>query len=211
MTLRNFLKSIIRFIIVWFVNALTILFTMWIIPGFSYVETQDVTPLIMATSAAFILGIVNLVIRHIFLLLVVPLGGLFVFILGLLANAVALMITANLILSFQIDTWGWAFLGSLIFSANNILLNNLLTIEDENSLFQRLIERLAKHRIYNLDDSPGRGLVMLEIDCLSYHHIKKALAEGWMPNIKQMIDDEGYSISRVDCGLPIAAGTLRIN
>jgi uncharacterized membrane protein YvlD (DUF360 family) len=66
MTLRNFLKSIIRFIIVWFVNALTILFTMWIIPGFSYVETQDVTPLIMATSAAFILGIVNLVIRPIF-------------------------------------------------------------------------------------------------------------------------------------------------
>jgi predicted AlkP superfamily pyrophosphatase or phosphodiesterase len=43
---------------------------------------------------------------------------------------------------------------------------------------------------------------MLEIDGLSYHHIKKAITDGWMPNVKQMIEEEGYLISRVDCGLP---------
>jgi hypothetical protein len=56
--------------------------------------------------------------------------------------------------------------------------------------------------MYQLEDSPGRGLVMLEIDGLSYHHLKKAVDDGWMPNIKQMIDEDGYEISRVDCGLP---------
>ena len=83
-----------------------------------------------------------------------------------------------------------------------MIITNILTIDDDNSFFQRLIERLAKRRMYELDDTPGRGLVMLEIDGLSYHHIKKAIAEGWMPNVEQMIAEDGYSLARVDCGLP---------
>ena len=165
-------------------------------------RSQEQAPLIVAASAALILGVVNLVIRPILMLLAIPLGGAVVFLLGFFANAIALMITANIIPAFQIDSWGWAFLGSLFFSAINLILTNILTIQDENSLYQRLVERLAKRRMYPLEDTPGRGLVMLEIDGLSYHHIKKAITDGWMPNLKQMIDEDGYEISRVDCGLP---------
>ena len=202
MTIRSILKSSLRFIFIWFANALAILLTTWIIPGFSYVQNPDQPLLVMAASAAFILGVINLLIRPILLLLTIPLGGAFVFLLGFFANAIALMITANIIPSFQIDSWGWALIGSLIFSAINLVLTNILTIQDENSLYQQLVERLAKRRMYPLEDTPGRGLVMLEIDGLSFHHIKKAISDGWMPNVKKMIDEDGYEISRVDCGLP---------
>jgi uncharacterized membrane protein YvlD (DUF360 family) len=202
MNFRNILRSILRFFVVWFVDALGLLFTTWILPGISFISTPDATPLLEASAAAFILSIVNFLIRPLVLLLAVPLGMLFVFLLGLLANAVALMITASLLPGFQIDGWGWAFLGSLIFSAVNIILTNLLTIDDDNSFYQGLIERLAQRRMYEIGDNPGRGLVMLEIDGLSYHHLKKAVADGWMPNVKKMIEQHGYSISRVDCGLP---------
>ena len=202
MTIRRIIRSIIRFFFVWFVDALAILLTIWIIPGFSYVQTRDATPLTMAAAAAFILGVINFVIRPILLLLAVPLGGAVVFLLGFFANTIALMITANLLPSLKIDSWGWAFLGSLLFSAINLILTNILTINDENSIYQRLVERMAKRRMYQLEDSPGRGLVMLEIDGLSFHHLKKAVAEGWMPIVKEMIDEDGYSFSRVDCGLP---------
>ncbi|OGN93248.1 MAG: hypothetical protein A2Z71_00940 [Chloroflexi bacterium RBG_13_50_21] len=93
----------------------------------------------MAAAAAFILGVINFVIRPILLLLAVPLGGAVVFLLGFFANTIALMITANLLPSLQIDSWGWAFLGSLIFSAINLILTNILTIDDENSIYQRLV------------------------------------------------------------------------
>ena len=202
MSIRSVLKSTLHFFIIWFVNALAILFTVWIIPGISYVSTQDTSLLFMATAGAFILGVVNFVIRPILLLLAVPLGGAFVFLVGLFVNAIALMITSNRLPSFKIDTWGWAFLGSLVFSAINLIITNILTIDDESSIYQRLVERLAKRRMYQLDDNPARGLVMLEIDGLSYHHMKRVIADGWMPNIKQMIDDDGYSLARVDCGLP---------
>ena len=202
MKIRNILSSILRFFVVWFVDTLAILITIWIVPRFSYVETLNTNILIAAASVAFILGIVNILIRPIVLLLAVPLGMMFVFLLGLFLNTIALMITASLLPNFQIDSWGWAFLGSLMFSAINLIITNILTIDDENSFYQGLIERLAKRRMYQIDNDSGRGLVMLEIDGLSYHHMKKAIADGWMPNVKQMIDEENYSLSRVDCGLP---------
>ena len=43
---------------------------------------------------------------------------------------------------------------------------------------------------------------MMEIDGLSYHHITKAINEDYMPTLKQMRDEEGYVLSRIDCGLP---------
>jgi uncharacterized membrane protein YvlD (DUF360 family) len=202
MLLRDSIKLILRFIVVWFVNALALMVTVWIIPGISFVPIEGMSPLVLAASAAFILGVINAVIIPVLLILAIPLGGLVVFLLGLFANTIALMITSSLLDSIQIDTWGWAFLGSLIFAAVNMILNNILTVSDENSLYQRLMERLAKRRMYSLDDSPGRGLVMLEIDGLSFHHIQKAVAEGWMPNVKKLIEEDGYAITRVDCGLP---------
>jgi len=51
-------------------------------------------------------------------------------------------------------------------------------------------------------ETDERGLVMMEIDGLSYHHIQKAIEDGWMPNLSEMIENDGYVLSRVDCGLP---------
>ena len=43
---------------------------------------------------------------------------------------------------------------------------------------------------------------MLEIDGLSYHHLHKALEDGRLPTMQAMIDEEGYVLSKVDCGIP---------
>ena len=37
---------------------------------------------------------------------------------------------------------------------------------------------------------------------LSYWHIKQALDDGLMPTLSQMIEEDGYVLSHVDCGLP---------
>lgn len=198
---QDFLKFLIRFFVVWFIDTITVLVTTWLLPGFS-INFQEASPLGAAAAIAFVLGIINFLIRPIILLLAVPLGMIFVFLLGLFVNAAALMITASLIPGFTIDTWGWAFLGSLIFSAINTILTNFLTIDDSDSFFQGMIERLAKRRMYEFGDDPERGLVMLEIDGLSYYHIQKAVDDGWMPHVKQMMAEDGYLISHVDCGLP---------
>ena len=64
------------------------------------------------------------------------------------------------------------------------------------------MERLAAR-----DPSPhatdsGQGLLMLEIDGLSYHHIQVALKDGYMPNLSRLMQEQGYQLSRVETGLP---------
>ena len=118
MTIRNIIKSFLRFIVIWFVDALAIALTVWLLPGFSYISSSTATPLFVAMATAFILGVINFLIRPILLLLTVPLGGIFVFLFGLFANTVTLMIANRLLPSLQIDSWAWAFLGSLVFILN---------------------------------------------------------------------------------------------
>ena len=44
--------------------------------------------------------------------------------------------------------------------------------------------------------------MLLEIDGLSYWHIKQAIDRGLLPTLAKMIKEDGYVLSRVDCGLP---------
>ena len=49
-------------------------------------------------------------------------------------------------------------------------------------LFTRASLNVWRRRHSYEDPAPNsRGLVMMEIDGLSYHHLKKALADGRMP------------------------------
>jgi len=200
--LRNFLRFIIRFVVVWFIDALALLVTAGLLPGMQLLDSPEVPLLAAAAAAAFVLGAINFLIRPFLLLLSVPFGMILVFLIGLFVNAGALMLTSSLLPALQIDSWWTAFIGSLIFSAINTLLTNLLTVNDDDSFYHGLIERLAKRRMFEDADSSKRGLVMMEIDGLSYHHIKKAIDDGWMPHVKQMIEEDGYQLSKVDCGLP---------
>jgi hypothetical protein len=43
---------------------------------------------------------------------------------------------------------------------------------------------------------------MMKIDGLSYHLLARAIDEGYIPTLQQMIAEEGYALSRIDCGLP---------
>jgi hypothetical protein len=126
-----------------------------------------------------------------------------VFLVGFFVNMLALKLTATLMGSgFDVDSWWAAFIGGLVLAAINTILSLLFDLDDDNSFYDNLVQRLAVRRAGTIEKGEGRGLVIIEIDGLSYWHIQKAIADGYMPNMKRMIDEDGYKISRVDCGLP---------
>ncbi len=200
--LSIFAKQIIRFLIVWLVDGISLLITAWIFPGINFIAIDTVTVLLDAFAAAFLLGIVNLLIRPLILLIARPLGFIAVFVIGFFVNALALMLTAWLLPSFQVEGLLAAILGGLLFSALNNILTGVLEVKDEGSFYQGVIERLARRHSFTNLEPDKRGLVMMEIDGLSYHHLHKALADGRMPIMKRMMDEEGYELSKVDCGIP---------
>jgi uncharacterized membrane protein YvlD (DUF360 family) len=200
--IRQALRLIYRLAILWFVDTIALWVTAALVPGMN-IQPDEGGTLVIAASAALVLSIINLLIRPLVLVLALPLGFIAVFIIGFLVNAVVLWLTSVLLSpSFQVNGLLPAVLGSLVFSAINTVITNLMTVDDQDSFYQAFIERLARRSMFEGATGPERGVVMLEIDGLSYHHIKKAIKDGWMPNVSDLIDTDGYALSRVDCGLP---------
>ena len=200
--IKHLAYLIYRFIILWIVDVISLLATAWIIPGISINPVDSRPVLVVAVSAALLLGIVNLLVRPLILLLTLPLGFFVMFAVGFVINAVVLRITASLLLGFEVSSWWTAFFGGFFLAIVNTIITAFLTIDDDDSFYEGLVERLAIRQAVKDAEDDKLGLVMLEIDGLSYWHIEKAIDEGWMPTLKEMIDQEGYKISRVDCGTP---------
>jgi uncharacterized membrane protein YvlD (DUF360 family) len=200
--IKTFVRWIVRFLVLWAVDAISLLIAAAIVPGISFTLPAGQGLLVAAAAAAFTLGLVNLLVRPLILLLTLPLGFFVTFAISFVVNALTLVITSRLLPTFQVEGLIAAFLGGLIVAVVNTILTGVMTVDDEDSFYQGVVERLARRQKLKGAAEPGRGIVMMEVDGLSYHHMKHALDAGMMPTLKQMMDEEGYVLSRVDCGLP---------
>jgi putative membrane protein len=104
-----------------FINMVAILAIAYLFPGMVWVDS-----LWSALGAAFLLGIVNAVIRPIFILLTLPLTlvtlGLFL----LVINALMLWLVAGLVGGFHVSGFWGAFFGSILISLVSWILTRLI-------------------------------------------------------------------------------------
>jgi uncharacterized membrane protein YvlD (DUF360 family) len=200
--LKYVVRWFIRFLVLWFVDAVSLMVAAAILPGISFQTPDTETYLVAAAAAAFMLGIVNLLLRPLILLLALQLGLIATLIVGFFANAFALLIVGWLMPALQVDGLVAAVLGGLVLAAVNTVVTGVLGANDEDSFYSGVVERLAKRDAFAGAAEPGRGLVMLEIDGLSFRHMQKALAEKMLPSLNKLQDEDGYVLTRVDCGLP---------
>jgi uncharacterized membrane protein YvlD (DUF360 family) len=201
-TFWNLFRSLVRLLLVWFVDTLSLLFTAQIYSGIQIQAAEGASRFVVAVAAAFLLGIINLLIRPLVLMIAFPLGWLVIFLVGLFLNALVLMLASSLLPGFTVDNLGSAFVASIVLSVFNAILVTLLAIDDDDSFYENLVRRRAVRNALPWKPEDGRGLVLMETDGLSFQRIRKGIAEGYMPTLKQMIDEEGYVLSRVDSGLP---------
>lgn len=110
---------ILQIIIALILNALALLATAYIVPGFHVVNFTT------ALLAAIVLGIVNTFIKPILSFITAPLTivtlGLFAFVI----NAVVLFIVAAVVKGLTIDGWLPAILGAIVLSIVSMILNTV--------------------------------------------------------------------------------------
>jgi putative membrane protein len=125
--IRTFIRTIIHFLVLWAVNGLALLVTDWLLPGIQINAIDPFPRWAVAMGAAFILGLVNLIIRPLILLLAVPLGFIVLFVVGFFVNAVMLRITANLMDGgLLVDGWLPAIVGGIVLSSVGAIISGLL-------------------------------------------------------------------------------------
>ncbi|MEZ4519382.1 MAG: phage holin family protein [Chloroflexota bacterium] len=201
-TVEHFAIWAVRLTISIIVTSVALLIAAWIIPGMDFQESVLGPAWLQAVSAAILIGMINLVLRPAVLYISRPLGFFLLFLVGLLLNVFALYVASWLLPGFNLPGFLMTLVASIVIAMVNVPLASLLNLGDEDSYFRLQTEEKAAETPFPTADEPGRKLVMLEIDGLSYHHIKHALEEGRMPTLQAMIDEDGYVLTKFDCGIP---------
>jgi putative membrane protein len=120
-----------KIIIRWIICAIAILATTWFIPGI----TIEGNGIIVALAVAFILGLVNALIRPILVFLscgcIVATLGLFMFVINAASLWIASQISQLFGFGFNVDGFIPAILGSIVISIVSWLLSLVLIGEHE--------------------------------------------------------------------------------
>ena len=198
----SFQRVVIRFVLVWIIETLTLLVIAQIVPGITITGTDSKPALFVAVSVPLVLGIINVLVQPVLLLLTLPINVRTLGVATLVVNAVMLRLTAELVTGFVVTGWAAAILGALALTAVNTVFSSLASVDDDHSFFQGMVERLSRIPHLRGTSESGRGLVMLEIDGLSYSRLKRAVERGYLPTVREMLRDGSYTISCCDCGLP---------
>ncbi|MCS7060395.1 MAG: phage holin family protein [Anaerolineae bacterium] len=200
--MRPIRNIVARFIAVWFIEGVSLLLANYLVPGIVVIDTPETPHLTIAMSVALVLAVVNALVRPILLLVTLPLNVLTFGLTTLLINASVLGITAWLLPTFQIRDAGSAVLGALVLTVANTILSSLTSIDDDNSFYDGMVQWLSRRLNLPSAVEPGRGIVVLEIDGLSYQRMVYAVQAGIMPNVAQMLREGTHRLSHFDCGLP---------
>lgn len=200
--IRSTYRFLARFIAIWLIDALSLGLTAWILPGITISEYGRFPIWSVTLIAALALGIANLILRPLILLIVMRRGFILLLVAGFFVNAVILRLTAAVLVDgLTVDGWIPAIIGGIILAVINTFISGLLGVDDSGSFYRAVVESQMIRERSQLPDDNYRGLVVLQVDGLSYDHMRDALARNYMPNVAQMIADDGYVLSKTDCGL----------
>lgn len=118
------MQTLIRIVI----TGAAIWLATWLLPGMELVGAEGFWPTVgVLAVVAIVFGIVNSIVKSVVKVLAFPLYLLTLGLIGLVVNALMLMLaswlTGFLPWGFTIDNFGTAFLGSLVIAVASFLLN----------------------------------------------------------------------------------------
>jgi len=112
--------TIKRFLQGWAINTLAVLVAAILLPGINYGHDWRVLLL-----ASLLLGVLNAVVRPLLMLLALPLLIVTLGLFMLVINALLLLLVGQIVSGFEVRTFWWAVLGSIIISIVSLVLNTL--------------------------------------------------------------------------------------
>ncbi len=103
----------------WVLYALSLIFIAWLVPGISIAGFSA------ALLAAVVIAFVNIVIKPVIIFLTLPINILTLGLFTLIINALMFLLAAKIAPGFQIEGFGAAFLGALVFSVLSVIISGL--------------------------------------------------------------------------------------
>jgi uncharacterized membrane protein YvlD (DUF360 family) len=198
----------LRYLLVWVADAVSLAATAAVLPGIYF---RHDTPFwyLYPFIVALLLGLMNALVRPVLLLFLLPITFATLGIATLVLNA-ALFYLANVIVdSFVISNFASAVMGILFLTLVNTILGNLVRLTDDYSFYATLMNKfstLTRPRRLKFD---APGVVLLQIDGLSYDTLKRAVRRGKMPFVSDLLKRRKYVLRSWFSGLPSQTSSVQ--
>ena len=190
----------LRLVVAWIVSAASVYAAAAIVPGVSLDDPGG------AFLVAALIAVINAFLPPLIAVLRLPFTLVAGFLLVLLADAGALMLTDELFPEvLGIDSFGDAVLMSLVMAAVSIVLEALTGTNDDDEYTLRVIRRVAQ-RQGGEGSTDTAGIIFLEIDGLALPILQSAMRDGQPPNMACWIAEDGYHLAEWETDLSSQTG-----
>jgi uncharacterized membrane protein YvlD (DUF360 family) len=184
----------------WFATGVALMVAAAILPGV-HIDSFWGALLIAAIVAAL-----NAVIPPVLAALRLPLTLVLGFLLVLIADAVILLVAADLNVTdgvLRVDNFGWALLAALVVAAVSVVLAVILGSDDMSAI--RIAQRIARRQgIIATTDVPG--IVYLEIDGLALPVLRRAMRDGNAPTMARWLANDTHRLTEWETDLSSQTG-----
>ncbi len=184
----------------------------WLATGVALMVASGILPGVHIGSfwgallVAVIVAALNAVIPPVLAALRLPLTLVLGFLLVLIADAVILLVAADLNVTdgvLDVDNFGWALLASFVVAAVSVVLAVIFGSDDTSSI--RIAQRIARRQgIIAGTDVPG--IVYLEIDGLALPVLRRAMRDGNAPTMARWMADDTHRVVEWETDLSSQTG-----
>jgi uncharacterized membrane protein YvlD (DUF360 family) len=191
-------RRLLPLIVSWLATGVALMVAAELLPGV-HIESFGGALLIAVVVAAL-----NAVVPPVLAALRLPATLVLGFLLVLIADAVILLVAADVTDGvLRVDNFGWALLASLVVAAVSVVLAVILGSDDTSAI--RIAKRIARRQgIIATTDVPG--IIFLEIDGLALPVLRRAMRDGNAPNMARWLSSGGYSLTEWETDLSSQTG-----
>jgi uncharacterized membrane protein YvlD (DUF360 family) len=201
-------KLVGRYSLVWLADTISIALTALLLPGIYFIRDAQFWYL-YPFLVALLFGLLNALVRPVLILLLLPITFVTLGLATLLLNSALFYVMHFMVDSFVIESFSAAVIGLLLLTLVNTLLGNLIQLGDDYSFYATMMNKFSSLTRPRKLDAPGRGLVVLQVDGLSYRTLKKALRKGKMPFLQDMLKRRRFVLRSWHSGLPSQTSSVQ--
>jgi uncharacterized membrane protein YvlD (DUF360 family) len=188
-----------RGLTIFVVNTLALLVVAALMDSIRF--TSDYWNIIPASAVTLIAGGITFALRPvIFIALginnVIVTGVLTVVFMGL-----TLLAASWLVAGIEIDGWIPAFIASILIAGINTVLVAIIGLDEDESFFRHSMKRMARVS-GDVDDRPGPGFVIIQVDGLAEPILRNALRTGYMPFINDWLASGSHRLGKYEALAP---------
>ena len=188
-----------RIIATLIVSAISFLGAVFLTPGVSLEAGSR--PFLVALGAALVLGVLNVLIRPVFIAAFAGVSVIAVVIATLVFQVVSFLLLPRLIPEIVVNGLLAALVASFMYAFVNTILTAIFSISDDDSYFGILIQQIAA-RGEDVVRTDKPGLVVVQIDGLAHPILVRQIRAGRVPHLSSWVRSGRYRLASWEALLP---------